>query len=295
MPPTPAATMRHSIALTVNTAIPPYRPMTKPLHCILCQGDIAWNRPEENLLRWESMIRKAPEESRLVILPEMCLTGFVMEENVASDAAAGTQRKSLAELSTRYGKHLIAGLNVTEDGKRYNRMQFFSPTGEERHYDKRHLFRMGGETQWYSVPDDTAPSCATGDFRASVFPCEGWRLYPQICYDLRFPESCRNRYLNGEFLYDCLVVIANWPQSRSEAMRTLAKARAIENMAYVLLVNRIGTDGNGIAHNGESAVIDFKGNIVAELPEGEEGLIEARLSYSDLQDFRHAFPNHLDW
>ena len=265
--------------------------MKTRLNCILCQCDIEWNKPQENLDRYESFIRKAPPDSDLIIFPEMCLTGFVMDNDIRSFDPHGEEIERFTQMAAKYKIGIIAGLSVLENGKRYNRMQYFSPDGMSWHYDKQHLFRMGDEHLYYNAGnalDDLSPFCKN-------FHCEGWNIHPQICYDLRFPESCRNHYRDGLFDYDCLLVIANWPQSRNAALRILAKARAIENQSYVIVVNRIGFDAKGVYHGGNSMVIDYKGNIINELPDEKEGMLETVLSYGPLQDFREAFPSYMDW
>lgn len=258
--------------------------MKEILNCTLCQTDILWNRPKENLLHYEDMLQQVTEESDLVVFPEMCLTGFDTSSTGLAETSGSRNLQAFSEMAAKYRKGIIAGFSFVENGKVYNRMQFFHPSGEHRHYDKRHLFRMGDENSLF---------CASNN--ECIFSCQGWNIYPQICYDLRFPESCRNSFSNGEFKYDCLLIIANWPHSRRTAMRTLAQARAIENQSYLLLVNRTGTDVNGIYHGGDSLFIDFKGNIIKELSDGKEGLLEANLSISELNGFREKFPTYLDW
>ncbi|MBO4402501.1 MAG: hypothetical protein J5792_02285 [Bacteroidales bacterium] len=258
--------------------------MNEELRITLCQSDIAWNSPDENMARYESYIRQAAGKSDLFLLPEMCLTGFVTDGTLTGEATGSPRLQTFASWARQHDMGIIAGVAVREKSLLYNRMHYFSPSGSTFHYDKRHLFRMGDENGYFSPGK-----------KKTVFHCKGWKLFPQICYDLRFPEGCRNSYHNGTFLYDCLIVIANWPHSRQQVLRTLAQARAIENEAYLLLVNRTGTDNNGIRHSGGSMIIDFKGNIIKELPEGEEGSLSTTLSLSALNEFREKFPSHLDW
>jgi omega-amidase len=152
------------------------------------------------------------------------------------------------------------------------------PDGTFVHYDKRHLFRMAGENETFAA-----------GFRRLVIELKGWRFCPLICYDLRFPVWSRNRSD-----YDALVFIANWPEPRSRAWKSLLPARAIENQAYVIAVNRIGTDGNGRAYSGDSGVYDPRGMLLSRIRPHEEIIETLTLSGRDLVDFRKNFQVALD-
>jgi predicted amidohydrolase len=169
---------------------------------------------------------------------------------------------------------LCGSLIIQENGNFYNRLLFAEPSGEIHSYDKRHLFTMGNENEFFS----------NGTERLIV-NYKGWRIFPLICYDLRFPVWARNR---NE--YDLLFYSANWPKSRVLVWETLLKARAIENQCYTAGANRIGVDGNGIEYSGNSQVIDPKGIVMAESKDYTESIIEATLSRNDLLKFRAAFP-----
>lgn len=155
-----------------------------------------------------------------------------------------------------------------------NRMLFVTPNGEVTFYDKCHLFKMGGEHERYQA----------GDTR-TVVAYRGWRILLTICYDLRFPVFCRNR--ND---YDAMLCVANWPNVRRHPWRTLLQARAIENQAYVIGVNRVGIDGNGLEYTGDSIAADFAGEIIADGAEGGEQLLQATLNKASLETARNAFP-----
>ena len=254
------------------------------LHCTLFQTDIAWRDPEANRSRYAKAFRELPDACDLVVLPEMCMTGFDTGSSDLAEEMGGESVTFFREQAQLHHTAIAAGLAIREQDKTYNRFLWSFPEQQPCHYDKRHLFRMGGE-----------PSLYTAGTATPIIRYKGWKLLPQTCYDLRFPNSCRNRYQNGEFRYDVLVIAANWPAARATAMQTLARARAIENQAYVLLANRTGSDGNGIPHNGQSLIIDFKGETMAALPENETGFLYARLSREALVRFREKFPVHLDW
>lgn len=254
------------------------------LHCTLFQTDIVWRNPEANRSHYAKAFQTLPGSCDLTVLPEMCMTGF---DTVSNDFAEETDGESYAffrEKAERHGTAIAAGLAIREKDKTYNRFLWTFPDRQQCHYDKQHLFSMGGEPLLYTA-GTTKP----------VISYMGWNLLLQTCYDLRFPNSCRNRCRNVGLLYDILVIGANWPAARNEAMQTLARARAIENQAYVLLVNRTGTDGNGILYGGGSLIIDYKGEILADLPENGEGFLSATLSLESLYDFREKFPVWHDW
>ena len=164
-----------------------------------------------------------------------------------------------------------------EDGLTYNRLLIARPNAEIAHYDKRHLFSFAGEDERFSAGDERL-----------ILGIRDFIVCPQICYDLRFPAWNRNGF-EMEGWYDLLIFVANWPAIRSKAWSDLLVARAHENQAYVIGVNRVGKDGNGIEYSGDSVVIDPKGNVVASLPPGGEGWLVADLDLKELQRFREKF------
>jgi predicted amidohydrolase len=173
---------------------------------------------------------------------------------------------------------VIAGSLIVRDGdRRFNRLVWARPDGTLEYYDKRHLFRMAREHDSY----------AAGTRRLTT-EIKGWRVCPMVCYDLRFPVWSRNR---GD--YDLLVYVANWPARRAYAWATLLRARAIENLCYVVGVNRVGSDGNGATYAGDSVVLDFVGQPVSS--DGGGDRVETTvLDRESLTAFRAAFPAHLD-
>jgi omega-amidase len=189
--------------------------------------------------------------------------------------------------SAKYQAVVTGSLIIAENGKFYNRLLWVKPDGSFEFYSKRHLFRMAGEDKHY-------------DFgRGRIIPeLFGWRICPLICYDLRFPVWCRNqwRMIDGMLVpdYDVLLFVANWPERRSHAWKTLLMARAMENLSYVVGVNRIGNDGNFVFHSGDSAIIDFKGEPVKSAIFASEDIISARLSHQLISEFRQSFPAGLD-
>lgn len=209
---------------------------------------------------------------QLLILPEMFNTGFSMEPQIFGNSAFQSGAAFMHSLAKRY-RTAVCGSMIAEDrGRYYNRLYFITSDGEEYCYDKRHLFKLAGEDQYYSAGSERM-----------IIEYMGWKICPLICYDLRFPVW--SRQIRGQE-YDLLLYVANWPQRRSHAWRTLLPARAIENMCYVAGVNRVGYDIKGIYHAGESAIYDVLGQPIARAAEGEEGVVSSVVLLSELIDLR---------
>jgi len=255
---------------------------TAPLPVAGLQLDIAWEDPEENLRRAETLAaRAAAAGARLAVLPEMFNTGFSMAaERVAPHAEAA--RVGLAAIARRNGLWLVGGYAEPGDegGRPRNACSLMAPDGREAlRYHKIHPFGFAGEHLHYQGGD----ALPTADV-------EGLRVTVLICYDLRFPEPFRAAATRT----DLYVVIANWPAARRDAWRVLLRARAIENQAYVLGVNRVG-EGDGLAYAGDSALVGPLGEVVAEAGAAAEVLVgevdaaavaEARARFTFLADRR---------
>jgi predicted amidohydrolase len=213
------------------------------------QMDIAWERPKENFRRVEEMVeRTAPSRPDLIVLPEMFATGFSMESEMVAEFA-GETREFLADLATRLSVFVLGGYAEPAEPRPANACSIFTPAGAEiLHYRKIHPFSLAGEEEHY-----------IGGETVETTEVEGIRVTPLICYDLRFPEPFRAAAPDT----DLFCVIANWPSKRREAWSTLLRARAIENQAYVLGVNRVGM-GGGEPHTGDSALLDPFGQAIAE-------------------------------
>jgi predicted amidohydrolase len=213
----------------------------------------------------------------LIVLPEMFSTGFTMEAEGHAERMDGRSVAWMAETAKQTGAVIAGSLVIRDAGRYFNRFILMRPDGNFDFYDKRHLFRLAGEHEHYSAGSDRV-----------TFRIKDWRVRPMVCYDLRFPAWSRNQ---GD--YDLLVYVANWPEPRHLAWATLIRARAIENLAYLAGVNRIGTDGNGIRYQGGSAIVDFLGNHLTPVTD-ETGVWSAALDLEELQEFRAKFPFHLD-
>ena len=262
--------------------------MTQPQHDLrisLVQGDTRWHDPQGNREHYAALIAPLAGQTDVVILPETFTSGF---SNEAGEGAEGIDGESVAWMvaqAAALDAVLTGSLQLRVDGKVFNRLLWVYPDGRIAHYDKRHLFRYGGEHERY----------AAGSSRLSV-EWKGWRINPQVCYDLRFPVFCRNRY-NVERAdaldFDLQIFVANWPVQRAHAWNTLARARAIENLCYVAVVNRVGTDGNKLSYVGDSALIDFLGQPQLSL-HGTEQVATTTISAAALAAHRARFPAMLD-
>ena len=258
---------------------------TQDLRVSLVQGDTRWHDPAGNLAHYAGLIAPLAGSTDLVILPETFTSGF---SNDAGDGAEDMDGPTVAWLRAQaaaLGAVVTGSVQMRVHGQVFNRLLWVQPDGAVSHYDKRHLFRYGGEHKRY----------AAGSKRLCV-EWKGWRINPQVCYDLRFPVFCRNRY-NVERAdaldFDLQLFVANWPMQRAHAWKTLGMARAIENLCFVAQVNRVGTDGNQLGYSGDSAVIDFLGQPQLLL-HGSEQVATTTLSAAGLAAHRARFPAMLD-
>lgn len=240
----------------------------------IIQHDIRWEDIRYNLDKLETLVTPLSGKSDLIILPEMFTTGFSMNGKLLAEKSPSVTAAWMKRMSSLTGATFCASYIALEDGRYFNRLLFVTPSGEEKKYDKRHLFSIGGENQNYTP----------GTSRL-VFNYLEFRISTIICYDLRFPVWIRNR--ND---YDLLICVANWPGSRREVWKTLLKARALENQCYVAAVNRIGDDPEGNSYAGDSVVLDPRAAVIAEIPEYSEGVVTCEVSITQLEQFRKKFP-----
>ncbi|MCX7606064.1 MAG: amidohydrolase [Bacteroidia bacterium] len=238
------------------------------------QMALSWEQPSRNIERFEQMLERWGKEAEVWVLPEMWSTGFSMNTAIA-EKEGGMALMAMQRWAESYQALFIGSLMVRVGHQVCNRLYGVYPNRGFFSYDKRHLFRMAGEQEHY-----------VGGNRQVVLEWKGWRIAPQICYDLRFPVWSR---LSKRYTYDLLVYVANWPAARHFHWQTLLSARAIENQAYVLGVNRVGKDGNGYHYRGGSTLVDFQGRHVLHAGEAE-GAFVASIAYQALADYRDTFP-----
>ena len=244
----------------------------------LYQMDCRWEDAASNRAGAEKWI--ASQRADLFVLPEMFTTGFTMAPDRVAESGDGETAGWLCDMARHSGAAVAGSVAVRCDGGTgdyRNRFFFARPDGALLFYDKRHLFRMGGEGEHYRPGGERV-----------VVEYRGWRILLQVCYDLRFPVWSRNR--ND---YDMILYVASWPASRAHAWRTLLAARAIENQCYVAGVNRVGRDPSAV-YSGDSAIFDFKGEPVAAADPYREQSVVADLNLETLRTFREKFPAFLD-
>lgn len=249
------------------------------LEVALIQTDLYWEDKTANLAALEEKVASLSKSVDVIVLPEMFNTGFSMENRDIAELPDMITTKWMKQIAAQYDALTVGSFSVREGELLFNRLLAVFPDGTFQSYDKRHLFRMGGEHAFYS-----------GGEKPVVVEWKGWKIRPLICYDLRFPVWSR---ATTEHPFDLLLYVANWPESRRLVWNTLLKARAIENLSYVVGVNRIGTDGKGTRHSGDSQAIDYMGRELIHLGESETNELIS-LSKEELLEFRQKFPAHLD-
>lgn len=243
------------------------------MNIAIIQPGIIWESPESNIKKYNRMLSGLSSDPDLIILPEMFTTGFSMNSADLAVPPDNPFTSWMRTISCERNSAITGSIIISEGGRYYNRLFFVDPQGNINHYDKRHLFRMGGEGDHFSPGN-----------KRLIVKFRDWRICPLICYDLRFPVWSRNREE-----YDLLIYVSNWPAARSEVWNTLLKARAIENQCWVIGVNRVGLDGENIDYIGESQVIDPKGQVRLYL-DNEEQSGEFCISLAELRNFRKKFP-----
>lgn len=238
------------------------------------QAYLFWENAEKNLQNLGLRLSSLKGKTDLIILPEMFNTGFTMNVEKCAERMDGMTMRWMYNTAKSFECVVAGTLIIEEEGRYYNRFVWMSPDGSYVHYDKRHLFGMANENSVFTA----------GESRVIV-ELKGWRICPMVCYDLRFPVWSRNQE-NG---YDLLVYTASWPDKRSAHWRALIPARAIENQAFVIGVNRVGHDGNEVYYSGGSMCISPLGDVVYYKPEDED-LYTFTLNPKDLESARQQFP-----
>lgn len=249
--------------------------MPEKLRISMVQSHITWEDREENLCYYGELLRRVSGRTDIAVLPETFTTGFSMEVEKLADTMDGITIPTVKEWAKKYKLAVAGSFIAFEDGKYYNRAFFITPEGDTHFYDKRHLFCMAGEDEHF-----------TSGSKRVIVRYKDWNICLQVCYDLRFPVWTRN--VANE--YDVLIYVANWPEARKKAWKSLLQARAIENMAYVCGVNRVGVDGKGFTYRGDSMVFSPKGKKLADAGKREEITRTCTLDKNELEEFRTKFP-----
>jgi predicted amidohydrolase len=242
------------------------------------QTNLIWEDKAANLYALEQKINSIQDPTEIVVLPEMFSTGFSMQPSLFAETMEGETLNWMKKVSIQNKIILTGSIIIEEEGKYYNRLIWMLPNGEYGYYDKRHLFAFGQEDKFYNAGN-----------KRLIAQVKGFKINLQVCYDLRFPVWARQQNKSGGMEYDVLIYIANWPEKRSHAWKTLLCARAIENQCYVVGVNRVGTDGNNIYHSGNSLVIDPLGQVLYHMPDDED-VNTVTISKDYLNEVREKFP-----
>lgn len=244
----------------------------------LVQTTLQWEDAAANRAHLTNRIQNC--HSGVIVLPEMFSTGFSMASRQLAETMTGDTVNWMQDTAGRTNSVVCGSAIIHEENHYYNRFLWVTREGVVNWYDKRHLFRMADEHDYYSA----------GHRRIQV-EADGMLVLPQVCYDLRFPAWSRN--YSADAPYDVLLYVANWPAARRDQWLTLLKARAIENLSYVIAVNRIGIDGNGVNYCGDSCVIDYRGDVLQTL--GDTDLTKTvSLDLAALREYRQSFPAYLD-
>jgi omega-amidase len=218
------------------------------------QSELHWEDKQANLAMFEKKIMGIAEKTEVVILPEMFSTGFSMKPETMAEKMDGPTVAWMKQIAAQKRIILTGSVIIEDEGHYFNRLIWMLPNGQYGFYDKRHLFAYANEHEHY-MPGN----------KRLIASVKGWRVLLIVCYDLRFPVWCRQMPPStegGEELYDLMICVANWPERRNHAWKTLLQARAIENQCYVAGVNRVGNDGNNIFHSGDSMIVSPMGEVL---------------------------------
>ena len=252
--------------------------MKEELNISLVQTELFWELPAKNISHFTNIISQINNETDIIILPETFTTGFSMKKELAeSENDTINWMKKMADDK----QAAIAGsFFVNDDGKCYNRLHFVEPDGKVTFYNKKHLFTLTKEDEIFTAGD-----------KQVIVEYKGWKISLMVCYDLRFPVWMRRSEKHN---YDMILLVANWPEKRSFAWKQLLIARAIENQAYIAAVNRVGKDGEGILHSGDSAVIDPMGQYVIKVGSFTGDTVNTKIEYAKLDSIRKTLPFYND-
>jgi omega-amidase len=250
----------------------------RDLRITLMQANQIWEDKQANLRHYEQLISGVSTD--LIVFPEMFHTGFSMNPEKLAEKMTDSQGIAwLKRIAAEKNAACFTSLIIEENNCFYNRGVFVEPAGKITVYDKRKCFGLAGEDLIFTAGKNTA-----------IVAYNGWKINLQICYDLRFPEICRNEIKDETALYDVLIYVANWPERRKHHWNSLLVARAIENQCFVVGVNRVGTDANALSYSGNSVVINALGETEATTNEIEECIVTAIIDKKALNDIRSKLP-----
>lgn len=245
--------------------------MQDQLKVAIIQSDLVWENPKQNRKNFSEKIDTIVKAVDIIVLPEMFTTAFTMNAQAVAETMDGKTVSWMQKKAVETGAAIIGSLIVFDDNKYYNRLLFVEPSREITIYNKRHTFTLAGEDKVYAAGTEKV-----------IINYKGWKICPLVCYDLRFPVWARNVEN-----YDILMYVANWPKPRVQAWEALLKARAIENMSYVVGVNRVGLDDLQNEYSGNSAVYDVLGNIITNIKPSKEQVELVTLEKNHINFYRN--------
>lgn len=244
--------------------------MQDQLKIAFIQTDLAWENPKKNRKNFSEKFKNIGDPD-VIVLPEMFSTGFTMHAQNVAETMEGKTVTWMQKKALKTGAAIVGSLIILENENYYNRLLFVEPTGTISTYDKRHTFTLAGEDKVFTSGSEKV-----------IITYKGWKICPLVCYDLRFPVWARNVEN-----YDALIYVANWPKARILAWDTLLKARAIENVCYVIGVNRIGVDASENEYSGNSAIYDVLGNAITSIKPNKEQIEIATLDRNHIHYYRN--------
>ena len=244
------------------------------LNLTLIQTELFWENKEVNIHHFTELIDDIKEQTDVIILPEMFATGFSMKAQQLAETMDGAVVEWMKQIAHKKQSAICGSIIIEENSNYYNRFIWVEPDRKLQWYDKRHLFRMADEHEFYTRGNEKI-----------IIEYKGFKIFPIVCYDLRFPVWLRR---TKKIDYDLLIVVANWPERRVAHWKTLIQARAIENQSYVAAINRVGTDGNGFIYSGESSLVNPKGEILFQ--QANESVSKTlKINLDDVMEWRKAF------
>lgn len=256
----------------------------KDLLVTYIQADLLWEDPKGNRAHFDQLLKEVPAETDLVLLPETFNTAFPVNPKEFAEPTEGPTLQWMKQKAKELDAVICGTMLLNVDGHYHNSLAWMRPDGSFELYHKRHTFAMGGETQ--PVEPGEKPL---------IVELNGWHIKPMICYDIRFPVWSKNHYENSHYAYDLGIYLANFPDSRMNVWDALLQARAIENQAYFIGVNRVGDDPEEVHYSGHSQAISPKGKVISKANTDTEDVVSCVLDYEKLKKFREKFPVGKDW
>ena len=254
------------------------------LNIAYIQADLKWEDKVANFEHFGLLLKQVKSGTDLILLPETFTTAFPVDPKDFAETEDGPTMQWLRQQAKVMNAVVCATFPLDKDGHYYNSLVWMRPDGSYELYFKRHTFTMGGEDKLVERGE-----------KQLVVELNGWRIHPMVCYDIRFPVWARNRYMDGQYEYDLAFYLANFPDSRMNVSHTLLQARAIENQAYWIGVNRVGDDPNGLHYSGDSQVINARGQVISKAESYQEAVLHCTLDGESLLRFREKFPLGPDW